>query len=277
MDIKIFMCCHRQFDIVPPLCIPIQAGAALNPPVAGAISDAEGESISEKNREYCELTAIYSVWRNHTADYYGFCHYRRLFCFDGSVKKPYLAKKSLSEKERQRLLGTPQQISQLLEGCDICIPRAEDMGISARQYYIDSRYHYKEDLELFTQLLCKRHPELASAAEEYLSQSRQYFCNMFIMKQQHFHRYCGILFPLLEEFDSLKSPHHDFQSDRVDGYLAELFTGIFVTQLLSTGANVKFTARIDTSCTLKKRVLYRLCPPESKRRSFLRAIAWRNN
>ena len=39
MDIKIFMCCHKDFDTVPPLCTPIQCGSAINSPVDGALPD----------------------------------------------------------------------------------------------------------------------------------------------------------------------------------------------------------------------------------------------
>ena len=64
MDIKIFMCCHKDFDTVPPLCTPIQCGSAINSPVDGALPDNIGDNISEKNPEYCELTAHYYAWKN---------------------------------------------------------------------------------------------------------------------------------------------------------------------------------------------------------------------
>ena len=76
-EIKIFMCCHKGFEIVPPLCGPIQCGSAINPKIDNVLYDDSGENISLKNREYCELTAHYFAWKNIVADYYGFCHYRR--------------------------------------------------------------------------------------------------------------------------------------------------------------------------------------------------------
>ena len=75
MNIKIFLCCHKSFSIVPPLCIPIQGGRAINLAVPGVMGDDCGDSISEKNREYCELTVQYYAWKNENLDYYGFCHY----------------------------------------------------------------------------------------------------------------------------------------------------------------------------------------------------------
>lgn len=268
--IKLFMCCHKGFEIVPPLWQPIQCGAALNAPVAGAIPDSTGDNISHKNREYCELTAHYYAWKNISADYYGFCHYRRLFCADDSVKPPYLA---LARITRQNYIGSEEYWQRLISEYDIIAPRSEDMGIPAGEHYRTSKYHYAKDLELFLKLLAEMAPRLAKTAERYLAQNRQYFCNMFIMDRAHFSEYCGILFPLLEEFDRKKTLHGDFQSDRTDGYLGEIFTGIYITYCRECGAKIKELPRLDTGCTAKKRIFCRILPPESRRRFLAKKIA----
>ena len=50
------------------------------------IGDDTGDNISDKNREYCELTGIYQAWKNYdklgNPDYIGFIHYRRLLVFN---------------------------------------------------------------------------------------------------------------------------------------------------------------------------------------------------
>ncbi len=259
---RIVMCCHKAAEAVPPLCVAVQGGAALNPKLDGMLHDDEGDNISLKNREYCELTAMYWAWKNMDADYIGLCHYRRFFGFGARTKRPYIAVGKLTEK-RMRLLGTADEALETIRGCDAVIPRSEDMGISVREHYNTSPHHFPEDLRLFGELLKSRHPELAPAAEEYLSGRRQYFCNMFVMRRELFCRYCETLFPLLEEFDKSKTLHGYFQGDRTDGYLAERFTGIFITKLKQEGAVLREIPRIDAYCSLKKRALYRLLPPES--------------
>ena len=58
------------------LYMPVQVG--FNEPL-GFARDNTGENISEKNKNYCELTALYWGWKNLKADYIGLDHYRRHF------------------------------------------------------------------------------------------------------------------------------------------------------------------------------------------------------
>lgn len=271
MACRIYMCCHKAFDTVPPLCIPIQAGRAINSMIDGIPGDDTGDSISEKNREYCELTVQYHVWKNDSTENVGFCHYRRFFCYDKSVKLPYIAFGKLSERQK-KLLGTEEQIYELCRQYDIILPRAEDMGISVREYYCTSEYHHKEDLDLFVEITAELYPKLSDYMERYLSQHKQYFCNMFIMNRERFDEYCTFLFSILSEFDKRKTLHGSFQDDRTDGYLAERFVGIYLLYAKDHGARTAEISRIDTGCNTKKRIAWALLPPESRRRFLVKKL-----
>lgn len=272
-NIKLFMCTHKTHSLLPPLAIAVQGGAALSTPINDTLPDiGPNGSISEKNPFYCELTVQYYAWKNEQADYYGFCHYRRFFGIGAQTKRPYLALGSLNFKKQKKLLGTPEELSRIVEECDLLLPRAEDMGCSTREQYIRAPHSYEEDLDLFLNLLKKKYPHLASHADAYLADSRQYFCNMFIMKRELFFDYCEHLFPLLEAFDEQKTTHGNFQSDRTDGYLAERFLGIYVAYLRERGIKIRECPRVDAFCSLKKRLLYHLFPPESRLRLLLKNI-----
>ena len=78
---------------------------------------------------------------------------------------------------------------------------------------------------------------------------------------------------VLNEFDSRKKLHGEFQSDRTDGYLGEIFTGIYFTYSRENGAKIKELPRLDTNCSVKKIIGYTLLPPESKRRFLAKRIA----
>lgn len=271
IPLKIFLCCHNKFDIIPPYAVPIQGGSAINPSIQGALSDiGPNGSISEKNREYCELTVQYYAWKNEDLESYGFCHYRRFFCFDENIKQPYLAKDILSQTDVMRLFKSEAEISEIIKDYDIVTVRAEKTAYSVREYYYRSDHLYQEDLDLFVDILQKKYPYLSGYCSQYLDQDRQYFCNMFIMTKPLFNEYCGILFDILEEFDKHKRMHGDFQSDRTDGYLGERFLGIFITYCYDKEVKIKELPRIDTHCTLKKRIIYKLLPPETKRRFFIK-------
>lgn len=271
--LKIFMCCHKDIYIVPPAVVPMQGGRAINSALSGMDGDDGEDNISDKNRFYCELTVQYHAWKNENLASYGFCHYRRFFCFDESIRIPYLAVGVPTEKIKKRAFLSEDEILDRLSGCDIAVVRSEDMGISVREHYCTSRYHYKEDLDLFMEVLAEKAPHIMPYAQEYLSQNRHYFCNMFIMDKAHFEEYCGILFPALEEFDRRKTLHGDLQSDRTDGYLGERFVGMYLNYAKSDGARILELPRLDICCSRKKRLLCRLLPPESKRRFALKKLA----
>lgn len=266
--VKIYMCCHKEYGYVPPLTVPIQCGSELYAKIIGALPDVgKNGDISEKNRWYCELTAHYYAWKNVVADYYGFCHYRRFFAVSDSTAKPYIVCGRLTPKY-MRILYKEDDIDKMAEeGYDVIVPRCENMGITVADHYSLSSGHLEKDLKCFIEILSERAPYLSECAGEYLKQNDQYFCNMFIMEKKRFNEYCGILFPVLEEFDRRGS--HAY---RTDGYLGEVFTGIYITYLKKNGVKIKETVRLDIGCGFKKRFLYKIFPPESRRRFIAKKI-----
>ena len=271
--VKIFMCTHKPFEYLPPLAVAVRGGAAINPEIPGTIPDfGSGGSISEKNPEYCELTVQYYAWKNEESDYYGFCHYRRFFCFDSSIKAPYVVRNKLSDKEKSELLLDDDGVIDVVTQYDAVVPRAEDVGCSVYEKYVKSKYCYKEDIDLFVEIIGELCPDLVSYAKDYLNQNKQYFCNMFIMAKDIFYDYNARVFTLLNEFDKRKKLHGNFQADRTDGYLAERFLGIYLTYLRDQGLRIRECSRLDTDASLLKRMAYKILPPESKRRMFVKRI-----
>jgi len=57
----------------------IQAGAALTRERICGLTDDTGKNISVYNRQFCELTVFYWIWKNAVQDIVGLEHYRRHF------------------------------------------------------------------------------------------------------------------------------------------------------------------------------------------------------
>ena len=82
-QIKILTVTHKSYDFPQDeIYQPIQVGRVLSTVDLSILSDNEGINISGKNKNFCELTAIYWAWKNHffaDCDYVGLTHYRRFF------------------------------------------------------------------------------------------------------------------------------------------------------------------------------------------------------
>src|SRR6056297_1699677 len=80
MKLNVYMALHKKNGNIPfDYIIPIQVGAALTDEKLTHLNDKTGINISEKNRKFCELTALYWMWKNTNNNFLGLCHYRRFF------------------------------------------------------------------------------------------------------------------------------------------------------------------------------------------------------
>ena len=97
-DIKLLVAMHKAYRLPEnALYYPIQVGGIHIPGMEKALRDNTGENISDKNKSYCELTALYWGWKNLPADYLGLVHYRRYF-----AKKAW-AVRSLTGSQLKRI------------------------------------------------------------------------------------------------------------------------------------------------------------------------------
>ena len=227
MKTSIFLICHKNED-VPLLSpyTPILAGAE-GKNSEGILRDDEGENISSLNPVYNEMTAIYWVYKHldefKDSEYIGFCHYRRLWCFQ-NFKHPVFVRKNI----RPEWVSIEQeQLSSFWKEFDAVAPYVH-FTRSVRRHYEKS--HNKEDLPILESIVEEMAPDYLESFREYMDGDEEYLYNMFILSKSAFKQYGDFVFPILNAFME-KRP---YQKERL--YVSERLTGAFLYHLRKSGA-----------------------------------------
>ena len=194
----------KNIYIHPDWQIPIQVGAALTDIRITDISDDTGENISVKNVNYCELTALYWMWKNRLSDtdektknkYFGLFHYRRIL--------------DMSESDIQKMMEN---------SVDAVLPFPMMSEPDIREHHM--RYLKESDWDAMLQALEELQPEYAKCYQDIFTQQYMYNYNMIIAKKQVLADYCAWLFPILERTEELSNPRGWERADRYIGYIGE--------------------------------------------------------
>ena len=119
-----FVVTHKPLYIKIPKCYtPIKVGNNSDEKLNKYLKDNIGDNISSKNSSYCELTAIYWIYKNYDlADYVGICHYRRFF-----VKGLF-----------SRLLNE-NDILKLMSKYDVILPYKNKAKPNVWRYFVNSK------------------------------------------------------------------------------------------------------------------------------------------
>ena len=258
-DIKLFVSCHKDDVHIPQgnkLLYPIQVGAALaEKRFPGMLHDDVGESISEKNPAYCELTAQYWAWKNVRADYFGFLHYRRYFNFSDKalpiVHEPFVfgevVKRSNNAAALRDIGFDAATIADVVRRYDFIapVPVESPTRETVFEQYCASVGHHREDIDTARDIVKEASPELAGAFDDYMNSRGVICCNMFVAKDGLFQEYSAWLFSVLGEFERRRDfTAYDDVERRVVGYVAERLCGVYVTHLQQRGVNMGHLQRV---------------------------------
>lgn len=197
---------HRPYPAPrDPAYLPVHVGRALHPELAaemdalGYVGDDTGDSVSSRNAELCELTALWWVWRNVEADYKGLVHYRR------HLGSPSLVRRL--SRDRMGRFATGEELAGILGpgGADAVLPRRRD-------YYVETvRSHWEhtlpaEQLEAARAVVGERDASDLEALDAVLSSRGAHMFNMMVMRSDLLDEYCSWLFPALHELGSRLPP-----------------------------------------------------------------------
>ena len=210
MKTKIFVMTHKKFEkprdeIYIPLHVGRKAGKDL-----GYLGDDTGDSISELNPYYGELTGLYWLWKNYTdTDIIGICHYRRYF----------------ADKEGRLL--TKEQYETLLEDVDV-ITSNPVWAESHKKAY--EELHNIKDLQLTGEVIKELYPQDYPVFCEVLEGKKSYFGNLCVMRKVLFDSYCEWLFTIFAELEKrIDVSAYDDYNKRVFGFLSERLLLVYIT------------------------------------------------
>lgn len=209
---NIYVIFHKPFDIELPDCYsPLQVGATLNNNDFGYQKDNSGENISHKNKNYCELTGLYWIWKNTSDDIVGLCHYRRYF-------------------SSNRQIIDEQHIRNILKDYDIILPNS----MSVPTEYQTVLCHYEEKHNINDLILCRKaiediYPEYLNSFDICMNSSLMCLGNMIITRKEILDEYCKWLFDILfivESNTNIES--YDNYQKRIYGFLSERLLRVWV-------------------------------------------------
>lgn len=227
MDIKIIVATHKKYRMPDDeIYIPVFAGASGEAP-SGYVGDNTGDNISDKNKNYCELTALYWAWKNLNADYMGLVHYRRYLTLKGRAQGDGIIS-SGGRDSRYAAILNKKDIEVILKDNDIILPKP-------RHYVIETNYsqyanaHHAVDLDTVRSVISDIYPEYLVAYDARMKMRTSHMFNMFIMKKSLLDEYCkwlfNILFELERRLDISKYSNYDA---RVFGFVAERLLDVWL-------------------------------------------------
>lgn len=169
--------------------------------------DNTGNHISDKNPNYCEMTAFYWIWKNalkRSGDYVGVYHYRRAL--------------DISESDLKRIRKND---------IDVILPYPLIHLPDIREHH--TRYVKEADWQVMLAALQELYPDYAEAYKEICKSIYFYNYNLIIARKTVFSAYCEWVFPLLERVEELSIPKGNERKDRYTAYMSEsLFTLYFL-------------------------------------------------
>lgn len=244
LNSKIYIFYYKKGLILDldPIYQPLMCGNQLLNDKTELLGDDTGDSISEKNSFYSELTGIYWIWKNTSHDVIGSCHYRRYFT---AKQEPFLNKIKRAlyypiglYKKRIGLIYTQNtslftskiinssEITELLNQYDAILPIARKLKYTVENHY--RKYHNIDDLYRLEKIINDEYPEYLSAYKTVLNRNWLYANNMFIMKNKDFQEFMEWWFGILFKFENqVNLTDYKNYQQRILGFLAERLLNVW--------------------------------------------------
>ena len=254
MDIKILVVTHKDYWMPNnEIYLPILVGN--NKVKNNYLRDNTGDNISKKNKNYCELTALYWAWKNLDNKYIGLCHYRRYF----SKKEKCGIFEFINIKGKRNFIMKKNEYENILKKYDIILPKKLFLdGLSVKEHY--EKYHNIKDLETVRDMIKVSYKEDLIFFDKIMKKKYLYPYNMFVMNKKFLDEYCIWLFNILFELEKrIDISNYDDYQTRVYGFLSERLFNVWVLKknLKIYENNIIFLEKSFSFRLFIKRILFK--------------------
>lgn len=217
--VNVIVATHKKFKIFKSnIYTPIQVGASLTNLRFGYLTDNINENISFKNKNYCELTALYWMWKNNNDYIKGICHYRRYLSIKNiDINSKYFINEDIIKKD--------------LEIYDIIVPKKTILKkINCKENYLLGE-GVEKDLVNLKEVIKNIYPKYEKSYVDILEGNKCSYCNVMIAKKEVFDNYCKWLFDILFELEKVTDLSEYTQAQaRIYGYLSEILLNVWINK-----------------------------------------------
>lgn len=210
----IYVVTHKEFNYkLLENYIPIQVGKCNTNLTLPYLTDDKGDNIAYKNSNYCELTAIYWIWKNiSNYDNIGICHYRRYFVYGVNSK-----------------LVDDYYIQKYLRYYDVIVPYEYKTESTVYNHFINSTSGKEKDLKNLRKIILLNYPKYVDDYDSVMNSKKASYCNMFIMSKENFKLYCSWLFDILFALEKITDLNgYTKQEQRIYGFLSEFLLNVWI-------------------------------------------------
>lgn len=217
-NIKTYVITHKEFELSNYLInegysvVSVGNGKFINK----GLKDDLGENISGKNSNYCELTALYWIWKNDNINKIkGLCHYRRYFT------------KAIISKDEKYFLTQKDIEKYFNEGIQYIIPYKS-------RYVRNADYNYlkcgrEKDLSILRDVINEKYPQYIDSYDYIMNHNWSYLTNMMITTAEQWDSYCKWLFDILFEVEKRTDlTGYSNEEARIYGYMSERLLSVWI-------------------------------------------------
>lgn len=235
MTAAIYTAYHKTAPLIASARVrPIHVGRALaRVPLNGMIGDDTGDTISDRNGRYCELTALYWAWKNdRTSSHIGLMHYRRVLDFDGT-HRTRAAESATTQFHVADYTARTEAWLDANPEVDLVVPVLHEMGRSVRANY-ETRHH-PQDLDALEAILRRDHPGHMPHFEAVMEGRGIRLANMFYARRDIADAWCAFLFDVLDKLDRARADrrYYDTYQARYLGFVSERLFTVFVAKWMA--------------------------------------------